>query len=60
MSSTHLPQSPTLVSARVPDEVVGSPGAQRIYDFAAAPVAALFDGSMASAAQSSSARSPWS
>ena len=60
MSSTHLTQSQALVSARVPDEMAGSPWAQRICDFAAAPVAALFDASMALSSQSSSARSPWS
>lgn len=34
---------PVLISASVPDEAVGTPGAQRVYDFVSAIVHALFD-----------------
>ena len=34
---------PVLLSASVPDETAGTPEAQRVYDFAAAIVTALFD-----------------
>jgi len=34
---------PVLLSASVPDEIAGTPEAQRVYDFVSAIVAALFD-----------------
>lgn len=37
---------PVLLSASVPDEILGIPDAQRVYDYVSAIVTALFDGDM--------------
>ncbi len=41
--ATAAGPGPVLLSASVPDEVAGTPEAQRVYDFVVAIVAALFD-----------------
>ncbi|WP_295393497.1 hypothetical protein [uncultured Thiodictyon sp.] len=43
MSNPTPAPLPVLLSASVPDEVIGTPEAQRLYDYVAAIVAALFD-----------------